>query len=110
MSNLHKSKQYDLSGMINDTSRYLGDIFTFDDPEFQKYFPDIYPAEPQLNKANTADKQISFFDLSIKGIDSDVHTSVYDKCHGFGFTIDNFLRLSSDVPRIQSYGVYISRI
>ena len=30
MSNLHKSKQYDLI----DTSRYLDDIFTIDNPEF----------------------------------------------------------------------------
>ena len=42
MSNLHKSKRYDL---INDTSQYLDDIFTMDDPEFEKHIPDIYPTE-----------------------------------------------------------------
>ena len=31
--------------MFNDTSRYLDDIFTIDNPEFEKYIPDIYPAE-----------------------------------------------------------------
>ena len=31
--------------MFNDTSRYLADIFTIDNPEFEKYIPDIYPAE-----------------------------------------------------------------
>ena len=30
MSNLHKSKHYDLIDMFNDTSRYLDDIFTID--------------------------------------------------------------------------------
>ena len=49
---LHKSKRHDLIDMFNDTSRYLDDIFTIDNPEFEKYIPDIYPAKLQLNKAN----------------------------------------------------------
>ena len=60
MSNLHKSKQYD---KLNDTSRYLDDIFTIDKPEFEKHIPDIYPMELQLNKANTSDKETSFLAL-----------------------------------------------
>ena len=79
MSNLHKSKRYDLIDMFNDTSRYLDDIFTLDNPEFEKHIPDIYSTELQLNKANTSDKETSFLDLDIKVIGSDVHTSVYDK-------------------------------
>ena len=79
MSILHKSKQYDLTDMFNDTSRYLDDIFTINIPKFEKHIPDIYPTELQLNKANTLDKETSFLDLNIKLIGSDVHTSVYDK-------------------------------
>ena len=45
MYNLHKSKQYDLMGMFNDTSRYLDDIFTMDNLEFEKHIPGIYPTE-----------------------------------------------------------------
>ena len=71
--------------MFNDTSRYLDDIFTIDNPEFEKHIPDIYPAELQLNKTNTSDKDTSFLDLNIKVIGSDIHTSVYDKRGGFGF-------------------------
>ena len=39
MSNLHKSKQYDLIDMFIDTSRYLDDIlvFTIDNPDFEKH-------------------------------------------------------------------------
>ena len=40
MSSLHKSKRYDLIYMFNDTSRYLDDIFTIDNPEFEKHIPD----------------------------------------------------------------------
>ena len=42
MSDLHKSKRYDLLDMFNDASRYLDDIFTIDKPEFEKHIPDIY--------------------------------------------------------------------
>ena len=53
MSNLHKSKQYDLKDTFNDTSRYLDDIllFTIDYPEFEKHIL-VYPMDLQLNKAN----------------------------------------------------------
>ena len=63
MSNLHKSKRYDLIDMLNDTSRYLGDIFTIDNPEFEKHISDIYPMELQLNKANTSDKLLSLIKI-----------------------------------------------
>ena len=101
MSNLHKSKQKDLIDMFNDTSRYLDDIFVIDSPEFEKHIPYICPTEPQLNKANTSDKETSFLDLNIKVIGSDFHTSVqYDKRDDFGFPIVNFPWLSGDVPEI----------
>ena len=45
----------------------------------------------------------------IKDIGSDVHTSVYDKFDDFGFLIVNFPWLSDDVPRLSSYGLYISQ-
>ena len=110
MSDLQKSKRHDLIDMFNDTSRYLDDIFTIDNPEFEKYIPDIYPAELQLNKANTSDKETSFLDLNIKVIGSDIHTSVNDKRDDFGFPIVNFPWLCGDVPRLPSYGIYISQL
>ena len=70
----------------------------------------VYPAELQLNKANTSDKETSFLYLNIKVIGSDIHTSVYDKRNDFGFPIVNFPWLSGDVPRLPSYGIYISQL
>ena len=96
--------------MFNDTSRYLDDIFTIDNPEFEKYIPDLYPTELHLNKANTSDKETSFLDLNIKVIGSDIHTSVYDKRDDFGFPIVNFPWLSGDVPILPSYGIYILQL
>ena len=71
--------------MFNDTSRYLDDISTIDNPELERHNPDIYATELQLNKANTSDKDTSFLDLKIKVFGSDVHTNIYDKRDEFGF-------------------------
>ena len=70
MSNLLKSKQYDLIEMFNDTSLYHEDIFTIDNPEFEKHILYIYATKFQWNnlKANTSDKETYFFDLDIKAL------------------------------------------
>ena len=65
MSNLRKSKPLDLKDKFNGTSRYLGYIFTIDNPTFAEHIPDIYPRELQLNKANTSDKETSFLELLV---------------------------------------------
>ena len=57
-----------------------------------------------------SDKETSFLDLNIKVIGGDIHTSVYDKRDDFGFPIVNFPWLSGDVPRLPSYGIYISQL
>ena len=83
MCGLHKSKRHCLIDMFNYTSRYLQDIFTIDNPEFEKYIPDIYPAELQLNIANTSDEETPYLDSNIKVIGSGIHTSVYEKRDDF---------------------------
>ena len=95
---------------FNYTPRYLDDIFTTENPEFDKHIPDIYATKLEVNKANTSDKDTSFFDLNVKVIGIDAHTSVYDKGDDFGFHIVNFRWLSGDVPRLPSYGIYISHL
>ena len=37
MSDLQKSKRHDIIDMFNDTYRYLDDIFSSINPEFEKY-------------------------------------------------------------------------
>ena len=86
----HKCCEIDLIDKFNDTSRYLDDIFTIDNPTFAEHIPDICQRELQLNKANTSDKETSFLHLNIKVIGNDIHTNVYDKRDDFGFPIVNF--------------------
>ena len=109
MSNLHKSKQYDLIDMFNDTSRYLDNIFTIDNPEFEIHITDVYSTDLQLNTENTSDKETSFLDSNMKVIGSVVHTSFYNKCDDFIFPIVNYPWLSGYVAKLPLYGVYISQ-
>ena len=60
MSNLQKSKRFDLIDKFNDTSRY---IFTIGNPAFAQHIPDKYPRELQMNKAKSSHAKISFLDL-----------------------------------------------
>ena len=46
----------------------------------------------------------------MKVIGSDIHTSVYDQRNDIGLPIVNCLWLSGDVPRLPSYGIYISQL
>ena len=111
MSNLQKSKRVDLIDKLNNTSRYLDDIFTIDNPAFAGHIPDIYPRELQLNKANTSDTETSLLDLNMKVIGSKYS---YQRLRQTAMTLDfpivNFPWLSSDVPRLPSYGIYISQL
>ena len=43
MSNLQKLKRFVPIDKFSDTSRYLDDIFTIDNPAFVEHIPDIYP-------------------------------------------------------------------
>ena len=110
MSDLQKSKRFDLIDMFNDASRCLDDVFTVDDPEFEKHVPGMYPAELRLSRADTSDKEASFLDLDVGVVGGDVRAGVCGRRDGFGFPIVNFPWLSGDVPRLPSYGIYISQL
>ena len=49
----------------------------------------IYPAELQLNKANTSDTK-AFFDIQLLLSNDIVSTKIYDKRDDFDFEIVNF--------------------
>ena len=70
----------------------------------------IYPADFQLNKANSSDTEALFLDLNLFISNGTVSTKIYDKRDDFDFDIVNFPFLDGDVPRRTSYGVYISQL
>ena len=85
-------------------------LINIDNTYFEHIVDRIYPAELQLNKANSSDTEAPFFffilDLNLSI--SNVSTKIYDKRDDFD--IVNFPLLDGDVPRRTSYGVYISQL
>ena len=70
----------------------------------------IYPPELQLNKAYTSDTEATCLDLHLSISKGFVSSKIYDKRDDFDFDIVHFPILDGDVPRSNSYGVYISQL
>ena len=49
---------------FNFTSRYLDDLLNMDNVQFEQMVDQIYPAELQLDKANSSDTEMPFLDLN----------------------------------------------
>ena len=81
-----------------------------DNTYFNGLIRQIYPPELQLNKANSSDTEAAFLDLHLSIVDGFVSCKIYDKRDDFDFEIVNFPFLDGDVPRVASYGVYISQL
>ena len=109
MMSLSEDTQADVIEASNSTSRHLDDLLNIDNPYFEGMASQIYPAELQLNKANTSDTEAPFLDLHLSIVDRFVSSKIYDKRGDFDFDIVNLPFLDGDVSRT-SYGVYISQL
>ena len=107
MLSLSDNNQTDIIKAFNSTSRYLDDLLNIDNPYFEQMVGQIYPAELQLNKANSSDTEAPFLDLNLSITNGIVFTKIYEKRDDFNFEIVNFRFLDGDVPRSPSYGIYI---
>ena len=66
MDSLNHDNQADVIEAFNSrSSRYLDDLLNIDNPYFEGMVNQIYPPEPQLNKANISDTEAPFLDLHL---------------------------------------------
>ena len=107
MKSLSPKNQADIFEAFNSSSRYLDDLLYIDNIYFKQMFNQIYPAELQLNKADSSDTEAPFLDLNLSISNGTVSTKIYDE---FDFAIFNFPFLDGDVPRRTSYDVNISQL
>ena len=107
---LSSDTQADVIEAFNLTFIYLDDLLNIDNPYFEGMVSQIYPAELQLNKANTSETDVQFLDLHLSILDGFVSSKIYDKRDDFAFDIVIFPFLDGDVPRTTSYSVYTSQL
>ena len=102
-------KQSEIIEAFKSTSRYLDDLLNIDNSYFESMVKRIYPPELQLNKANTSYTEAQFLDLHLSISNGFVSSKIHDKRDDIDFDIVTFPFLDGDVPRSNSYGVYISQ-
>ena len=62
---LSDKNRNDIIEAFNSTSRYLDDLLSIDNPNFEQIVVQIYPTELQVNKENSSDTEAPFLDLNL---------------------------------------------
>ena len=109
MKNLIKNNII-LAKKFNNTMRYIDDLLTLNNTQFDAAIQDIYPQELQLKKTTESATALSYLDVLITIDNGRYSTAVFDKRDSFTFNIVNFPHLSSNIPSKPAYGVYISQL
>ena len=100
-----------LASRFNFTYRYIDDVLSINNPEFENYLCQMYPVELEIKDTTESNTSASYLDLLLSiGRDGQLHTSIYDKCDDFNFHITNFPFLNSNIPTSPAYGVFISQL
>ena len=100
-----------LTSQFNFTYRYIDDVLSINNPDFENYLGQMYPAELEIKNTTESNTSATYLDLLLS-IESDgqLRTSLYDKRDDFNFHITNFPFLSSNIPSSPAYGVFISQL
>ena len=100
-----------MASRFNFTSRYIDDVLSINNPEFENYLGQMYPVELEIKDTAESKASTSYLDLLLSiWRDGQLHTSIYDKRDDFNFHITNFPSLSSNIPTLPAYGVFISQL
>ena len=100
-----------LASRFNLTYRYIDDVLSINNPEFENYLGQMYPAEFEIKDTTESTTFASYLDLLLSiGRDGQLHTSIYDKRDDFNFHITNLPFLNSNIPSSPAYGVFISQL
>ena len=100
-----------LASQFNFTYRYIDDVLSINNPDFENYLGQMYPPELEIKDTTESNTSASYLDLLLSiGRDGQLRTSLYDKRDDFNFHITNFPFLSSNVPSSPAYGVFISQL
>ena len=68
MTTLSRENQANIIEAFKSTSRYLHDVLNTNKICFENMLDRIYPAELQLNKANSSDTEAPFLDLNLENL------------------------------------------
>ena len=99
-----------VAAKFSNTCRYIDDLLTLNNPDFQACIGQIYPPELELKKTTESHDSCSYLDLNISILNGKFCTDLYDKRDTFSFSIVNFPHMDSNIPSKPAYGVVISQL
>ena len=99
-----------VAAKFNNTCRYIDDLLTLNNPDFQACIGQIYLPELELKKTTESHDSCSYLDLNINILNGKFYTDLYDKRDTFSFSIVNFPHMDSNIPSKPAYGVAISQL
>ena len=100
-----------LASRFNLTYRYIDDVLTIHNPEFENYQGQMYPVDLEIKDIAESITSASYLDLLLSiGRNGQLHISIYDKRDAFNFHITTFPFLSNNIPSSPAYGVFISQL
>ena len=82
-----------IASQFNFTYRYIDDVLSINNPDFENYLGQMYPAELEIKDTTESNTSASYLYLllSIES-DSQLRTSIYDKRDDFNFRISQTFR------------------
>ena len=100
-----------LASQFNFTYRYIDDVLSINNPDFEHYLGQMYPLELEIKDTTESNNSAFYLDLLLStGRDGQLHTYLYDKRDDFNFHITNFPFLSSNISSSPACGVFISQL
>ena len=100
-----------LASRFNFTYRYIDNVLSINNLEFDNYLGQMYPVELEIKDTTESNTSVSYLDLFLSiGRDGQLHMSIDDKRDDFNFYITNFPFLSSNILASPAYVVYISQL
>ena len=110
MSKHVEENNFDMLNKFQNCSRYIDDLLCINnDQAMDAVMNDIYPSELNLT-TDGALLQSNYLDLGLEVVNNKIRYKLFDKRDAFGFEIVNFPDLSGNIPRKQSYGVFVSQL
>ena len=85
-----------VAAKFSNTCRYIDDLLTLNNPDFQACIDQIYP--PELKKTTESNDSCSYLDLNINVHNGMFYTDLYNKRDTFRFSIVNFSHVDSNIP------------
>ena len=78
----------------------------FGAPRIFKILGKVTKSQAGVNKSSNSNTSVSYLDLNIRSVDSNLTFSLYDKRDDFSFDIVNFPFLDSCIPRKPALGLF----